>query len=59
MDKIALVGCGENRRIGDFIRVMGWEWSIGQRKLLSDFCIRMSLWNYWSKPDAYIALLRK
>lgn len=31
MDRIALVGCGENRWIGDFIRVIGWEWSIGQR----------------------------
>ena len=30
MDKKALVGCNENRRIGDFIRVIGWEWSIGQ-----------------------------
>ncbi len=30
MNRIALAGCGENRWIGDFIRVMGWEWSIGR-----------------------------
>lgn len=31
MDRMALAGCGENRRISDFIRVIWWEWGIGQR----------------------------
>lgn len=28
MDRIVLVGCGENKWLGDFIHVIGREWSI-------------------------------
>ncbi len=37
MDRIVLAGCGENKWIGDFIRVMGVEWSISQRMMKVDF----------------------
>ena len=49
---MALAGCGENRWIGDFIRVNGRGGILVRESYLEILCIFMSLWSYCSKLDA-------